>query len=162
MNFGGSYYRFYNNHTFEILSGIGLGKLSYHYKDNIVTATEEFVMNANKLNFYIQPDYSLMLNENIEVGLFSKFLYCRYYNISYSVEHIEYIKLSEHKYFIGRESANLYFIEPGLVIRGGSKLFKIQLSASKTVNLNINKIKYQPLSLKLSLLLDFDLPPKKN
>lgn len=162
LNFGCSYYKFYNNHTFEILSGVGFGKLFYDYSDNYVEFTEVFFMKANKLNYYIQPDFSLMLNENVEIGLFSKFLYCRYYNISYTTENIEYVKMSEHKYFMGRESANLYFIEPGLVIRRGSKLFKIQFSASKTINLNINKITYQPLSVKLSLFLNFNLSTKKN
>ena len=162
LNFGGSYYMLSNNHTFEILSAFGFGKLSYRYSDSYVINPEDFSMNAKKLNFYIQPDYGLKLNEKLEIGFFTKFLYCRYYNISSTSFNIEYIKMSEHKYFIGREFANLYFIEPGFVIREGSKTCKLQLSASIAMNLNLGEVTSEPFSLKLSLLFDFDLSPKKN
>jgi len=160
-NLGFSFFNHSKNHSFEVICAGGWGKGFFNYYiSNKVDITNtyyyHFVMNEQKANFYIQPDYSLSIGKKVEIGLFSRFLYSRYYDIVCSYSHLrgDTSIIKENEYYRNKKTANFYFIEPGILCRLKIKNIKLQLSYSYIQKLNSELVTYEKEKLRVSLSLD--------
>jgi hypothetical protein len=86
---GAGYFRKYGALYSSVLVGGGLGQVSY---SNSIAGSSNYAfnMNADKMNFYIQPQVSHVLNKYFEVSGFLKFNYNEYYHINSSLYKIEF------------------------------------------------------------------------
>jgi hypothetical protein len=164
-NVGLSYYFVKWFLNFEVLLGTGFGKLQYNntldlYPDNYV-----FHMNANKYNFFIQPNIAYRFRNLYECGIFAKLSYYSYYDIKSSGKigiHGGANIVDEYDvFFRNKEQVNLYLGEPGMFFRIGYRNVKFQTTISNTLSLNSEDYYYRNFNLRLSLFLDISTKKKK-
>ncbi len=156
FNLGASYFKKSEKFHYEVLAGVGYGKL--HYQSENGFGYYSFDLKATKYNFFIQPDLCILLNENIELGAFAKLIFLDYFYHSNSGNGL-YLS-SWDKSFYGGKSSVFYFIEPGFIARFGSENVKFQTQVSPAFNITNfgdKSIDYRKFNLRFSLFLSLDL-----
>jgi hypothetical protein len=168
INAGGSYFKCSDRFIYEIHAGAGKGKV-YFVHDKDLREGYHFEMNANKTDAFIQPSFSYRIpsakqfnTENFfQFGVFMKVVGYRYYDLKVKSV-IGRASGSdgadkEDLYFMNRNFRNLYFAEPGVCIRAGSKWIKGSTVLSVPVNLQGDNIRHRPLNLNISAFINFSL-----
>ncbi|HAN17498.1 MAG: hypothetical protein A2X13_11270 [Bacteroidetes bacterium GWC2_33_15] len=151
---GGSYFYNYNKLITEIIIGGGFGNLEYRHEIDL-ESDYEFDLNAQKYNLFVQPNIGLRFNDHVELALSTRFLQQNYYNISSNLTLGELSEVSNaDRYFINKNMASLYFIEPGLTFRAGGERFKVQTQIIPVFYLNENYIRFREYSFYISLFID--------
>ena len=163
INMGGGYFISNTINTFEMLFGLGYGEQFYKYNYSDYELYYRFSMNNNRFNLFIQPDWGIKIEECVEMGLFSKFIYSRYYDINIELQenYPEYYNVKRHDYMLDRKTFNAFLIEPGLLFRFGGKKYKCQIQASTVINPNTDKITTKLFYLNASSLFSFNLNRNK-
>jgi hypothetical protein len=171
INVGLSYFGKRENFLYEVLIGGGLGDMNFTSQNRDFHDGYRIKMQARKTNAFIQPTLSYKLNgtpaKHLAIAAFTKFNSLYYYDIL--VTNYEDIPLSEISfqpgtklddglnYFGGRKDAYLFFIEPGIFIKGGATNFKAMMQISYVINLTGRDLYYQPLSINLGCSINFNL-----
>lgn len=158
-NIGFSFFKSRNQFIYEVLVAGGFGDMSY--SNNVDSfAYNNFSLKVNKKNFYIQPTIGYKMSEgnsNGVIGLFTRIYCTRYTNIKTEVFKSNYVSVNpDNAYFIGKNKIDLFFIEPGLLLRVGKKHISFQTIISPTISLNSNHLKYRSFNLFFGLFLNFD------
>jgi len=170
INVGLSYFGKKENFLYEVLIAGGLGDMNFT-SQNRDDDGYRIKMQARKTNAFIQPTFSYKLNgthaKYVAIAAFTKFNSLYYYDIS--VTNNSDVPLSEISfqpgtklddglnYFGSRKDAYLFFVEPGIFIKGGSKNFKAMMQISYVINLTGRELYYQPLSINLGCSINFNL-----
>lgn len=153
---GLSYFRKVNQFHLETLVGTGAGSMMYHNTYDL-QSNYEFDLKADKNNFFIQPNFGYK-KENVEIVLFSRFNYLTYYNIRTTMSAgSKQTILPADSYFVGKQSANLFFAEPGLSVIAGKGLARFHTQISSPINLTANEITSPSIYLRFSCLFNFNL-----
>jgi hypothetical protein len=165
INAGGSYFTTHKNFNYEVHIGGGAGEVYYWHKKD-VELNYEVTLNARKGNAFIQPSLSYTLplrriQDYLQFGAFTKFTACKYYDLDVYRNITSGPADPEDAYFMNRDYRDLYFVEPGICVRGGSKWVKGNAIVSAPINTTGNTIRERPLNLYLSLFLNFNLLRKK-
>jgi hypothetical protein len=166
INAGISYFARGKMILFETLIGAGRGDMSFnnvHVDEKHQHQYYSFKMNAQRRNFFIQPNLSFKfpnasVNKHLSVALFSKFNFVDYYNITTDLRSRDPDDFDRGVlYFSGRSEADLFFIEPGLMVKGGSRKFRAIIQFSPVLNAGSHSIRYQFFSycVGASMRLDF-------
>lgn len=151
VNLGTNFYKYKDNFSYEVLLSAGMGHLKFN---NIIDLNPNynFLLNSDKLNFYIQPNIGYKYKNELEVGAFTKFNYNNYYNIKTSC------KLGERRYmdtfdefFLNKSRLDLYFIEPGLFVKYGDQYIKGCAQISRSFSLTNNDVKYRSVNFYFSV-----------
>jgi len=154
-NFGFSYYGKSEALYYEFLLGSGIGKVKYNNRidyDNDYS----FRMITKKFNLFFQPTFGFKFRNVIELGAFTKFNYTSYYDIKSTVILGESPDETD-KHFIGKKQADLFFVEPGVFFRVGSKNIKFQSQFFPTLNMIDDKLNYRNFNFYLSLFINFNI-----
>jgi hypothetical protein len=168
VNLGLSYFVNKENLQYEILAGAGLGDMEFYSENGDVS---ELTMQAQKSNIFIQPNFTYKfkspLRKHLALAIFTKFNSLYYHNIS--IRNSQGVSFSEISfrspsrldnglsYFGNRSEVKLFFIEPGLLIKGGSQYVKGMAQISYVVNAGGPAMYYQPISISLGCSLNFNL-----
>jgi hypothetical protein len=171
INVGLSYFSKKENCLYEVLIGGGLGDMNFTSQNQDSQDSYQIKMQARKTNAFIQPTLSYKLNEtpakHLAIAAFAKFNSLYYYDILVTNSHD--VPLSEISfqpgtklddglnYFGARKDAYLFFIEPGIFIKGGATNFKAMMQISYVINLTGRELYYQPLSINLGCSINFNL-----
>lgn len=158
LDMGITYYKALNKYfSYELVSGVGRGTAWYSNTQDLVN-DYMFSFNAQKINLYIQPNFSFRFNNRIDLSLFSRVSSCRYYNITSTlILGDRPLPVDSDQYFNERSSASMQFLEPGFQFRVGSDNFKLQLIVSRTFMLNGSEVAYRKSNYYLGLALNFSL-----
>jgi hypothetical protein len=147
--------------VYECLAGSGIGNVYYLNFKNY-WPDYNFVLNAKKMNLFLQPEIGIKFIDAIEVGIFSRLSGYKYYDIKISAGSGASGKLDEEdNYFVNKTYAYLLFFEPGIIFKIGYKNIKLFMIASREINLKEIPINYRPENLQVGLSLNFDLLKKK-
>ena len=113
--------------------------------------------NSQKYNLFIQPNIGIRFNEHIDLNLSAKFSQENLFNIKSDVIWGDYTneEISDD-YFLNKNKASLYFIEPGLTFRFGGERLKMQTQIIPVFNLSETYIRYKELSFYLSLYINLN------
>jgi hypothetical protein len=166
INIGLSYFKKKEHLLYEILVGAGLGSMSFandfkHNKNRDVNYT--FEMEARRKNIFIQPNFTWKFNKpaidrRLAIAVFTKFNFIQYYDIR-----TEYSAGTQAKpdsgvdYFRTQTEADLFFIEPGIVVKGGFKNFKGMIQGSPIINLSGHALHYNIFSVNMGVAINFNL-----
>lgn len=155
VNVGTGYFRTSNRLVYEVLVGGGFGKMKYTQTRDWWPDDYQFDMSSDRINFYIQPNFGFIDTKYFELGVFTRFNYYRYDNLKTSVIMGGNETVDERdQYFMNRQYRNLFFVEPGVVFRGGTPLVKFQTTLSSTLNIKSQDLKYRYVSLNFSLFVN--------
>lgn len=150
---------------YEILGSIGYGH-NYYYNQIDDYPNYEFTMFVDRFISFIQPNISYRFLNIAEFGLFSRFIYNNYFNISSEIIYSGVISdypnsEKENKFFSERSTADLFFLEPGFCARVGGRYVKFQTIFFPTFNLTDTKVRFREYNVYLSVFLKFNLLEKK-
>jgi hypothetical protein len=172
INIGLSYFGKKNNILYEVLVGGGFGDMTFennHHGAKSWDRNYHFKMQADRSNIFIQPNVSYKFfgdskRIRLSVAVFTKFNRVYYHNIV-----TDLVASSSHKpdfdsgieYFNTREEANLFFIEPGIAFKAGTKNFKGMAQLAPVINLSGHALHYQMISLNIGLSINLNLRKNK-
>jgi hypothetical protein len=162
INVGTSYFQPGKWLIYELQAGGGFGKVFYHHDKDLYEDSYVVNMNASKWDIFIQPSMAIRLPlripDSFQFGVFTKFVCDQYYDIKVtsSLPHT-YAVDKQDLYFLNRNSRNLYFAEPGVCVRSGSKGFMGNAIISRPLNLDANNVRVRPINIYLSFFLNFSL-----
>jgi hypothetical protein len=170
INIGTSYFTSTKKIIYELHAGTGFGQVHFQHRRDY--NQDYFVeMNASKRNIFIQPSIALKLpnfklREYFQFGAFAKIIREQYYDldvISYLNTGFDNKPPDESDlYFIGVTHRNLYFIEPGISFRAGTKWVKGSAIVSAPISLQGNNVRHKQLAVNLSALVSFNVFKKAN
>jgi hypothetical protein len=168
VNAGASYFTRSKRFIYEVHLGAGGGKVFYlHNKDLRESYRAEF--DADKANVFIQPSFSYIIPINmgnyVQFGAFAKIVGQQYYNIKDNSTNDAWNNVPFDKadqYFHNRRSRNLYFAEPGVCLRAGSRWVKGNVVVSFPASLQGTNVRHRPTNLYLSAFVNLNLLRKKN
>jgi len=149
-----------NYFSYEIVSGVGSGSVEYSNTQDLFH-DYEFSFNSKKLSLYVQPDFSFSLDKYMDITIFSRINYGRYYDMNKSLilgEKHEPEKYDQH--FYDRKNVNTLFFEPGIQYRVGWENIKFQLLYTRIFDLKSTGIQYRHSNLYLGLSLKLNLMKK--
>jgi hypothetical protein len=176
INIGLSYFRKKNNFIYEVLVGGGFGDMVFendHRGAKNRDLNYNFEMHADRSNVFIQPNFSYkFFNDSkkirLSLAVFTKFNSVYYHNIvtklsyGYSAQpSIQPDFDSGIEYFSARTNANLFFIEPGVAFKAGSKTFRGIAQLAPVINLSGHALHYQMISINVGLAVNLNLLKKK-
>jgi hypothetical protein len=142
--------------NYELLAGAGGGKISY--KNEIDEWPENYLslMDAKKVHVYCQPDVGYKLKDILVVGVFSKIIYERFYDIQSETHIGSYSGIDpDDRYFQGRAIADISFIEPGILLRVGTKHLKFYTECSVPLQLVNDDILYRRINVLAGVSFEF-------
>jgi hypothetical protein len=151
---GASYFNTYGLSSYEFAVGSGGGRLSYHhFKDEITN--EDFRLEALKKTAFVQASYSIGLSTKVgtflKVGPFVKIASYQYHDIKVTNTFSDHDLYKEDRFFINKKSALVNFIDPGFVIRGGSKWIQGRMTLSTPIDVARTGIRFRNFNLSYSL-----------
>lgn len=171
VNLGLSYFVNRDNFQGEILLGGGLGDMEFYSSKESHSDGYALTMQARKENFFVQPNFTYKfkprLRKHLSIAAFTKFNSIHYYDIS--VTNDQDVPLSELPiqssnslddgltYFGNRSEADLFFIEPGIFVKGGAENIKGIVQVSYVINAGGPSMYYQPYSINIGCSISFDL-----
>jgi hypothetical protein len=176
INVGLSYYGKKNNILYEVLVGGGFGDMTFennHHGAKNRDLNYHFKMQADRSNIFIQPNVSYKFFDDskrirLSIAVFTKFNRVYYHNIatylSYGFTAQPSVKPdfdSGIEYFHTRMEANLFFIEPGIAFKAGTKNFKGMAQLAPVINLSGHALHYQMISLNIGLSINLNLRKNK-
>lgn len=130
-----------------LASGYGLGRADYSNFQDLMH-NYSFSFKARKMELYIQPIATIHYEDYLDASVFSRITMNRYFNLSSDLELGDQTEPEPYdQFFIDRSIADLYFLEPGVQIRGGLKNLKLQLSCTRVIELGQTGIQYRPLNI---------------
>jgi hypothetical protein len=143
--------------AFEIVTGMGIGSVRYSNIEEM-TNNYEFSFLARKVNFFIQPNFTLRINNYID---FSVFYRLNQNNYSFVNKHYDLGSRSEpeeyDRYFIQHNHGSLLFFEPGLQFRAGTENVKFRCMWSQSLNIGTPDIQYRHYNLYLGISMNLNL-----
>jgi hypothetical protein len=181
INLGLTYFGAKEKLHYEVVVGGGMGDMTFHsnYEDDGPSfAGYTMDMEADKWNVFIQPNFSYKIHERVNkhlaLAVFTKFNSVNYYNTVLTREsfddsigewrEIQVTDLTPNPkydeglvYFSNHEKSNLFFIEPGVFVKGGGRYFKGSLQLSYVINAGGPSLYYQPFSLSLGCAINFNV-----
>lgn len=167
VNVGFSYFKKTGKFVVEVLAGGGYGDMSFgddFTDDKHHDEGYQFDMTANRRNFFIQPDIrfkfrNATFNEHFSLAVFTKFNSVRYYNIESELQATVYSRDLDDgiHYFASRQQAALFFIEPGVQIKGGSRNFKAVVQLCPVINASSHALRYQRFSINSGITMNMNL-----
>jgi hypothetical protein len=171
INIGLSYFQKGDNSIFEILSGTGMGRMSY--KNNFTHDKNQqegynFEMRARVKNVFVQPSFGWKpgnpdANSHFAIAVFTKFNLVHYDDIKTEGSFGSASQPdSGIDYFSKRTEANLFFIEPGVLMKFGSKTVKGIVQVSPVINASGRALHYNMISINMGVTMNFDLLKNKN
>jgi hypothetical protein len=170
VNLGLSYFRKTERLLYEVLAGGGAGRMTYannFLHDKIQNQSYWFSMEADKRNVFIQPNVSWKfgkprLDRHLVVGVFTKVNFVQYYDINTKgTPRPEADPDSGILYFGTHTEADLLFIEPGVIVKGGAKNFKGTVQASPIINASGRALHYNMVSINIGFTMKLDLLKNK-
>ncbi len=144
FDFGGSYYAPLGKYlSYEIVSGIGAGKADYknywHYeKDTDSPLDYDFSFTSHKAALFVQPCISLHDEETVDLTIFGRFNYTKYYDINSNLDLGSgyYSDITKYDtYFYNKKSADLLFFEPGFQLELRYKKYGGMVLCSEVISL---------------------------
>jgi hypothetical protein len=171
INIGLSYFKKKKNLIYEVLIGAGLGDMTFanrFEKDKNQSAGYTFDMEAKRKNIFLQPNFSYKFNKpnidrHLAIAVFTKFNFVQYYNIRTEGSFGSAAEPdSGIDYFRTREEAYLFFIEPGVIVKGGSKNFKGMIQISPIINLSGHALHYNIFSMNIGFTMNLNLLKEKS
>ncbi|MFO7655655.1 MAG: hypothetical protein R6W78_01165 [Bacteroidales bacterium] len=166
FNLGFSYYSTITNYlSYEILSCMGKGTVHYfnyyQYQDDSPSPMDySFSFNSKKATFFMQPNISFRYKEYLDLTIFSRLILNRYYDLNSTLNsgngYYSDAAIND-RFFYDKKVVGLYFLEPGIQIRGGINNLKFVFIYSKANNLQSNSLQYRKNNLYLGISLSFDL-----
>ena len=180
INLGLTYFWHKENLFYEILSGGGVGDMEFSSRTNEEFGPGGYSLNmeADKWNAFIQPNFSVKINQRLDkylaVAAFAKFNYVHYYNIAVTRQKYDTIlldwrpepvhDLTPHPmyddglvYFSNHSRSDLFFIEPGIFVKAGGPYLKVTSQISYVINASGPSMHYQPLSINVGCSINFNL-----
>jgi hypothetical protein len=166
MDFTGAigYYNHFKHYHYEIFTGIGYGTNHYEnifflHKDEIKLGSDSLFFSSRMFNLFIQPDISFKLKNYFEMALSTRLSLNNYILTDQSKSKV--IKnnnyqdcIISYNYFQGRNSINIFIIEPGLTFREGNRFVKVQEQIIIPVFLSNHEVFYSPFGLYLSMFIN--------
>lgn len=158
FDLGFTFYKTLNEYfSYEIVSGLGSGSVKYSNLQDLLT-NYEFSFSANKLSFFIQPDFSFRLNKYLDFSVFWRVNQTRYYDINKSLTLGSMSEPEKYdQYFNIRDAATFLFNEPGFQFRGGFEHVKFQFMYSRVFDFYNTGIQYRPDNLYLGISMRFNI-----
>ena len=179
INLGLTYFGAKEKLRYEVVIGGGMGDMAFHssYIDSS-PGIEGYTldMQADKWNVYIQPNFSYKIRERVDkhlaLAVFTKFNSVNYYNTTLTrmvtdsgTKYVEQVVdlLPDPRYddglvyFSNHEKSNLFFIEPGIFVKGGAKNFKGLIQLSYVINSGGPALYYQPYSITIGAAINFNV-----
>jgi hypothetical protein len=161
FSFGASYFIKHKVFNYELLGGLGFGNINYTSTKDL-SNDYEFKMDATKSYVYLQPDFGYKVSHILEVAVFSRFSYNIYDNINTSSTIGSNTGIEpDDKYFLNKSNVDLFFAEPGVAVRVGSKNVKLNTQLSSTINLTGQNIRYREINVYLSLFVNLNILKEK-
>jgi hypothetical protein len=169
INLGLSYFTNRDKVQYEILAGGGLGDMEFYSENKIYSGGYALTMEAQKRNIFVQPNFTYKfkprLRKHLAIAAFAKFNSLHYYDISVTNrDDVPFSELSLPnslddglRYFGNRSEADLFFIEPGIFVKGGSENVKGMVQVSYVINAGGPSLYYQPYSINLGCSISFNL-----
>jgi len=155
-NFGFSIYGKAEAFYYEFLLGSGIGRVKYNNRIDDYNNDYQFRMVARRFNLFIQPSFGFKVKNIIELGTFAKFNYTSYYDIKSTVI-LGDSQDETDNHFIGKKQTDLFFVEPGVFFRVGSKNIKFQTQIFPTLSMIDDKLNYREFNLYLSLFININI-----
>lgn len=173
INIGISCFGKKKNLLYEVLTGGGLGEMSFATdasNNKSQTDNYSFYMEANKWNIFIQPNFSYKfhktkVNDLVSIGVFTKFNFLQYYNIETELNrNPNFIRSVDDaiEYFNGRTEAYLFFMEPGVFVKVGRKNFKGTAQIAPVLNLSGHSVRQNDISVNMGFVMKLDLLKRRN
>lgn len=164
-----------NKFHYEILVGGGFGDMTFindHEGAKNRDMNYNFKMQADRSNIFVQPNVGCKFRStsgkfNLTVAAFTKFNRVYYHNIKtetssgFSSNSAKPDFDAGIEYFSSRKEANLFFIEPGLCVKGGWKNFKGTAQISPVINASGHALHYQMVSINLGWSMTLDVLKKR-
>jgi hypothetical protein len=159
INAGTSFFKDTPKFNYEIHVGAGGGKAYYLHDKDFHSGSYHFEMTARRASVFVQPSSSYKIpkiGQFLQFGVFTKVALYKYYDLD--IEQFATTTLDrKDRSFMNRNYLDLYFLEPGACIRGGSKWVKGNAMISVPINLQGNTIRIREFNLYLSVFLKFNL-----
>lgn len=170
VNMGLSYFGKKGNLVYEVLVGGGFGDMSFNgeYEHSRSSSYARFNMQADRSNLFVQPNVGYKfnnerINKHLSIGVFTKFNSVHYSNIqSETVSNNSSEFDTGAKFFEQHTEANLFFIEPGIIVKGGAKKYKGMIQVSPVINAGGQAIRYQVYSISFGFTAQLELLKKKD
>ncbi len=166
FDIGGSYFKPLGRYfSYEIVSGIGTGKVDYRSKwqyldDSPSPLDYEFSFTSQKAALFIQPCISFKEEDFFDFTIFSRLNYTRYYDLNSSLDLGSgyYTSVTKYdSYFFNKRTADLYFFEPGFQLELGYKNYRGVVSWSKAISLQSGVQGYRKSNLYLGFHFSYNL-----
>jgi hypothetical protein len=166
IDIGGSYFgTIGKNYCYEIISGIGKGTINYlnHWQyshDSPSISDYKFSFDSKKVSLFIQPNFTMKIDNYFDLTLFSRLNYNKYYDLNSNLSlgsgyYKDYTKNDE--FLHNKKGADLYFLEPGIQTRVGNKNVKFIVLYSRVINIQPRFIDSRKNNLHLGLSLNFNI-----
>lgn len=146
--------------SYEIVSGVGHGTVKYSNFQDLLH-NYEFLFEAKRLSFYIQPDISLRYRNYLDLTVFSRVNQNIYYDCNKKLELGDKAEAEKQdKYINDRETASLLFLEPGLQLRAGFEKIKFQVLFSSVFDLKNTGFNYRHGNIHFGFVVQLNLLKK--
>jgi hypothetical protein len=178
INLGLTFFGGKGKFRYEVVAGGGMGDMAFSSSKS--NPSYSLDMYADKWNVYVQPNFSFKISERVDqhlaIALFAKFNSVNYYNTTVTGEVIDRSNREMRKiqvadlspypgydyddglvYFSNHEKSNLFFIEPGIFVKAGTKYFKGLIQLSYVSNDGGPALYYQPYSITLGAAINFNV-----
>jgi hypothetical protein len=143
--------------NYEVLAGYGLGYMNYENKKDFWPADYQFNMSADRYNLFLQPNFGYKVKNILEVGIFSRFIYTKYYNLNTTFNSDDkYTPDPVDKYFMNKSYVDFMFAEPGVSAKLGFKYLKLNMQVCKPLSLTGEDFRYRDVILYLGISFSFD------
>ena len=141
LDLGITYFNNFNNYfCFEILTGLGYGKMNYLNSYHI-PGIYDYSLSTKKMEYFIQSNFSIRYKDYIDFSVFSRINCNRYFNIESIYESGLSREMENYdNYFHNRNQADLYFFEPGFQLRFGLKQIKLFVQLANSFEINTSEI----------------------
>ena len=163
---GIGYYYKKNTTHYEILGGFGYcddiyKHVEFQYSDGSGD-NDTFSYTAYQYIYFIQPNYGIELGENSKFALSAKFSLKNYNFTEWIKNNVMSIDYKGRDFSPESKKQNIYFIEPAITYRKGSRKIQFQVQAVSPIVISNNDIYIKRVSIFFGIILNMDIPKKHN
>lgn len=133
LNLGIGYVKRIDKLVLEIMAGGGTGRMFYRH-DVDTNIEYKFTLSTSKNNFFVEPLIGLAINDNVEVGAFSRINSVHFYHIS--TESTSMKMEAFDLAFLGKNEMDVVLLEPGVFLNAGWRNVKFNLQIGGTNELS--------------------------
>jgi hypothetical protein len=137
----------------DVMAGGGTGRMDYSHSVDVGSVAYNFSLKTRKNNFFIEPLVGLIINETVEMGVFSRFNSVHYFHASSTANSINMQEADVA--FVDQKDLDVLFLEPGFFFNIGwqNVKFNFQVGGSDEIRgpniRNKSKIFRSGLSVKM-------------